>query len=358
LHQATFVEDRNTSQDEHRLMAATDRLLTLVVPVELDGERLDRVVARLLAEHTRAYLRELIDAGLVRVDGELRKPAEAVAAGATIEVALRQRRLLRPGGDAPLPALTVLFEDESILVIDKPAGMATHPSGGIRWGTAAQAAEAHVGRALPAPARSADEEPATAGEDERPGIVHRLDKDTSGCLVIAKTEAALADLQRQFQERRVGKEYEAIVFGVPRFLSEVIERGIVRDPRHPDRMMARREGGREAITYYEVRRAFDGLAWLLCRPRTGRTHQIRVHLSAIGHPLVGDAVYRPRGAQHLVLPKGAPDPGRQCLHASTLELRHPASGELLRFAAPMPSDMQGLLDWLARERPDRGREAR
>lgn len=291
---------------------------------------------------SRAHARELIEAGHVMVAGRLEPPRYRVRAGEPIEATLLARHLLRAEGRAPLPPLRILHEDGQVLVLDKPPGQASHPGGADLWGTVSQAAEAHCGPRLPA----------ASGED-RAGIVHRLDKDTSGVMVLAKTETALASLQEQFRRREVHKEYRAIVFGVPRFLSDWIEQPIERDPRHPERMRLAREGGRDAATYYEVLQAFDGYAYLACRPRTGRTHQIRLHLSAIGHPLVGEGTYRPRRAQGLALPGEAPDPGRQCLHAVSLSFRHPASGTTVKYRAPLPDDMAALLDWLRRVRPSR-----
>jgi len=242
-----------------------------------------------------------------------------------------------------LPELVVLHEDEELLVVDKPAGSATHTGGSELWGAVSQAAAAHCA-GLP-------------GAADRAGIVHRLDKDTSGVLVLAKTEAALAELQRQFREREVEKEYRAIVFGSPRFFSDWIEKPIQRDPRHPERMrIARGEDcGRAARTYWETVERFDGSAQLLCRPTTGRTHQIRVHLSSVGMPIVGDLVYRPRNVQGTCLPPGAPRVLRQCLHARRLACTHPASGERVVFEAPFPADIGELLEWLRGHCPEQPR---
>ncbi len=306
----------------------------LLVPAELDGIRLDRVLAALFPEHSRSYLRELIDGGFVTAGGEQVLARHPMAAKTEIDIRLEERHRLRPGGDTELPKLTVLFEDEDLLVVDKPAGMATHPSGGVRWGTLSQAAEVHCGAPLPA-----------LSGDDRPGVVHRLDKLTSGTIVLAKTESAFVELQRQFKARQVAKEYRAIVFGLPRFHSEWIETEIGRHATQAGRMCIVSEGGRDASTYYEVVERFTDFAYLLCRPRTGRTHQIRVHLTSVGHPVVRDAVYKSRRISG-ELPKGAPDPGRQCLHAAVLGFRHPVGGQELSFEARLPDDMAELLEWL------------
>jgi 23S rRNA pseudouridine1911/1915/1917 synthase len=153
-------------------------------------------------------------------------------------------------------------------------------------------------------------------------------------------------LRQQWKDRAVAKEYRCVVFGEPRFQSDWIERAIASDPKHPDRMTVVDEGGRESSTFYEVVERLGGFAHVRCVPKTGRTHQIRVHMTSIGHSLVGDRVYRSRLRQHDALPPGAPDPRRQCLHAFRLEFTHPATQEALRFEAPLPADMSALLAWL------------
>jgi len=181
--------------------------------------------------------------------------------------------------------------------------------------------------------------------------VHRLDRDTSGVMVIARTVPALEFLRAQFKARTAAKEYRCIVWGEPRFQSDWIERPLALDPRHPDRMAVVDAGGREASTYYEVVERFAGFAHVRCRPRTGRTHQIRVHMTSIGHSLVGDRVYRSRSRQHDALPELAPDPMRQCLHALRLVLAHPQTHEPIEFEAEMPADLDKLLAWLRANRP-------
>ena len=301
------------------------------VTAELEGARLDQAVVA-LAGVGRNHAQELIDAGCVRLDGAQASSGARVAAGQEIRVELVDRHALRGGGEGP--ELVVVFEDEDILVVDKAVGVAAHPGGNVFGGTLAEAAAAHCGFALP------------SREKGRGGIVHRLDKDTSGLVVLAKTELALDALFDAFREREVDKEYRAIVFGRPRFLSDWIDRAIGRDPKHPERMKILRETGRDAQTFYEVVEDFGDFCHLRCKPKTGRTHQIRVHLSSIDLPLVGDAVYRSRRRANVRLPEGAPDPGRQCLHAFGLGFRHPTSGEMMRFEAPIPADMEELLEWL------------
>jgi 23S rRNA pseudouridine1911/1915/1917 synthase len=238
--------------------------------------------------------------------------------------------------------LVVLHADESLLVFDKPAGLLVHPGAGRGQHTLAALADLRFGPL-----------PTVEGVD-RPGIVHRLDRLTSGVIVMARTPAALAALQEQFRSRTVAKTYLALVHGSPRFDSDWIEAPIGPDARQTDRFRVVDVGdGREASTYYEVRERFHGFTWLCARPRTGRTHQIRVHLSSVGMPLLGDHLYRPAGALAVPLPAEAPSLHRQALHALDLELEHPATGERMRFEAPLPDDLARMLAWLREHMPAR-----
>ncbi len=306
------------------------------------GMRLDRLLARRLPEHSRSYLKELCEGGRVRVGGEAVAPKRLMAVGEQVELELLPRHLLREPGRRFETELVVLYEDEWICVIDKPAGMAAHPGGSELAGTVSQAAELRYGAGLPR----------SSGED-RPGIVHRLDKETSGVMVLALNEEALTGLQEQFRERRVTKEYHALVMGDPRFDSDWIDRPLGRDPKRPDKIQVLREG-RPAETYWERMEVFEGFALLRCLPKTGRTHQIRVHLCSARLPLVGDKVYRMRGMQGKGLPPEAPEPDRHCLHAFALEFDHPKTLEHLRFEAPLPADLERVLVWLRAERPKGG----
>jgi 23S rRNA pseudouridine1911/1915/1917 synthase len=307
------------------------------------GARLDVFLARQPEVGSRVAARRLIELGLVTVTsvgGTRRaKPGIALAPNDVVAFDVLAEALRDPlAPDLPLPEVPVLFDDPWLCAIDKPPGLAAHPPEDreVVAHTVASWAKAKFGE-LP-----------TAPDVERPGIVHRLDRDTTGVMVIAKTEPAMEALRLQWKERSVAKEYRCIVFGEPRFQSDWIERPIATDPRHPDRMTVVDEGGREASTFYEVVERFAGFAHVRCRPRTGRTHQIRVHMTSIGHSLVGDRIYRSRLRQHDALPTGAPSVPRQCLHAIQLDLVHPATGAPLRFHAPLPPDMVALLDWLRR----------
>ncbi|MFY9345337.1 MAG: RluA family pseudouridine synthase [Planctomycetota bacterium] len=302
-----------------------------------DGTRLDLYLALQPEVGTRSAARRLLAEGGVLLAGKRGRPGSFVRAGVTVSFEPPLGRLADPlAPELPLPAVSVLYDDPWLCAIDKPAGLAAHPPEDrtVVAHTVASWARARFGD-LPSPP-----------DAERPGIVHRLDRDTTGVMVVAKTEAAMAGLRAQWQARTVQKEYRCIVFGEPRFHSDWIERPIATDPRHPDRMTVVEQGGRDAATYYEVVERFGEWSHLLCRPRTGRTHQIRVHLTSIGHSLVGDRVYRSRSRQHDALPPGAPDPGRQCLHASALAFDHPATQERLVVQAGMPADMERLLAWL------------
>ncbi len=293
-----------------------DRSLRLTIPLEMAGLRLDQALARLLPGESRSRLARLIAEGQVRVDGAAAAPRLKVKSGEAVEVALAARPVdaaFRPEAIA----LAVVHEDDDILVIDKPAGLVVHPGSGNWAGTMLNALLHHA--------------PATGGLP-RAGIVHRLDKDTSGLLVVAKRESAQLDLVRQLQERTMKRTYLALARGRVAGPGRV-EAPIGRHPVHRTRM-AVVAGGKPAVTHYRVRERLPAHTLLECELETGRTHQIRVHLASIGHPLEGDALYAGRGARLL---------GRQALHASRLALRHPASGRIVRFESPLPADMEQLL---------------
>ena len=307
------------------------------VPASHAGARLDVYLASQPEIGNRSRARDLLDAGLVEVPGHRLKPGLPLVAGMVVQFRLAvpvDRDPLVP--DAPLPEVPILYEDNCLVAIDKPAGLTAHPPEDRRFAehTVASWAQHRYG---PLP---------YADDPRRPGIVHRLDRDTSGVMVVARTEPALAFLKAQFKLRTAQKEYRCLVYGVPRFQSDWIEKAIASDPRHPDRMTTVDEGGREASTYYEVIERFAGFAYVKCLPKTGRTHQIRVHMTAIGHSLVGDRVYKSRSRQHEHVPAEAPAPGRHCLHAFRLALPHPETEETIEFEAPLPADFAALLDWL------------
>lgn len=298
------------------------------------GRRLDLVLCDELEGVSRTRVQELIRDGGVLVDDEVElRPGATVDAGQFIACREVVRSRERRGGI--VGALEVVFEDEHVAVIEKPAGLVAHPSSIVRGGTVSELATERWGQ-LPSP----------QGED-RPGIVHRLDSDTSGLLVLAKTELAATSLLAQFKARTVEKSYEALAFGETRFHSDWIETPLGRSKRRSDRMSVMPEGeGLAASTYYETLLRARGFSHLLLRPKTGRTHQLRVHMASIDHPLVGDGVYRGRRGLHLSVPKDAPAPDRHSLHAARLAFDDPASGERRSFASPLPADMKRFVGWM------------
>ena len=294
-------------------------------------QRLDRFLTALGVCGTRSQVQRMIADGSVRVDGNVTKPGALLRCGQRIDVIPAVPRAASTVEPEAIP-LSVLYEDDWLLIIDKPAGLVVHPAPGHWQGTV-------VGALLHRwQGRPADLDPL------RPGIVHRLDKDTSGVLVIAKDATTLAELGRQFRAREVTKEYLALVWGELRERQGEVRRPIGRHPVHRKRMSVR-AGGREAVTRYRVLGESQGVSVLRVVPETGRTHQIRVHLAALGHPILGDHVYGggTRRAGDLGL-------HRQALHAVSLALRHPRTGAPLCVVAPVPDDIRQLLDKLGLSR--------
>ncbi len=321
-----------------------------VAPTEA-GERLDRVLAARVAELSRSRHKALILDGRVAIDGRtIRDPGHHVNAGATIALELPPPEDATPGPEA-IP-LDVLHEDDSIIVINKPRGLVVHPAAGNWSGTLVNALIAHCGDSL-----------SGIGGVRRPGIVHRLDKDTTGVMVVAKTDRAHRSLAKQFadhgREGPLRRGYLAFVWGVPDRPKGTIDKPLDRHPRSRDKM-AVREGGREAITHWEVLERYLGTdgkpvaSLLACRLETGRTHQIRVHLASIGHPLIADETYGSgfkTKVQHLgPESRAALDGlGRQALHAYLLRMEHPDGGGEVEFRAELPADLQRLRQGLCTE---------
>ncbi len=303
------------------------------------GERLDRYLTRQLPAYSRAYLQELIEQQQILVHGRPTKSGYRLRDNDCVTVSLPPPK---PSGmlAEPIP-LAVLYEDEHLLVVNKAAGMVVHPSPGNASGTLVNALLAHCTQL------------SGIGGVERPGIVHRLDKDTSGAIVVAKDDATHRSLARQFAERRVKKLYLAIVRGDMRNAEGVIEAAVGRHPVHRQKMSTHTRGGRQAVTEYRVRERFGLFTLVELQPRTGRTHQIRVHMAAIGHPLLGDPTY---GRDRKELRRSPPARQlswfrRQALHAWVLGFVHPTTGEWLECRAPLPADLEHLL---ARLRSDAG----
>ena len=299
-------------------------LQTYLVPSQILRTRADKVLAAAFPEHSRAALQRAFEAGLVRRNGVALAKSDDVKAGDTLEFVLPE---LVPAELKPVAIpLAVLYEDEHLLAINKAAGMVVHPGVGTGEDTLVHALLAHCAGGL-----------SGVGGVERPGIVHRLDKETSGVLLVAKNDAAHRGLSEQFAGRHLRKEYLALVSGVPRLQSGMIERAISRHPVHRERMTVG-EGGRPARTDWTIVEVFgDRAALLRCRIHSGRTHQIRVHLKSIGHPLLGDKVYcwKPDPA--------LPAPSRVMLHAERIAFLHPITARPLDVRAPLPEDFAQLL---------------
>ena len=303
-------------------MADAPEQLTWVVGAEAAGMRLDRYLAERGVLGTRSQVHHLIAAGQVRVGDRPVKPGTTLRAGERIVV---QRAVPSPTRVEPAAiALDVLHEDDALLAINKPAGLVVHPAPGHWQGTLVSAL-LHRWPTLP-----------PGIDPARLGIVHRLDKDTSGVLLIAKTAAALAELARQFHDREIDKQYLALVWGVPRAARGTIREPIGRHPVHRQRM-AVRPRGRASITRYEVVERWPDVALVRAFPYTGRTHQIRVHLAALGHPIVADPLYA-RGRKRGALPIA-----RQALHAETIHFRHPATAQRMHITAPLAADFAAAL---------------
>jgi 23S rRNA pseudouridine1911/1915/1917 synthase len=294
--------------------------IKLIVPRDAGRTRLDQFLAAELSGYSRARLQKLIREELVKLNGAAARPRDLVRSGDEIEVTEAPPEKIDNQPEA-IP-LDILFEDDDLVVINKPAGLVVHPGAGHREHTLVNALLHHC------PALSG------IGGKERPGIVHRLDKDTSGCLVVAKNDQAHRYLSEQFAARTVEKIYLAVVTGRLRKSGGVIEEKIGRHPVHRQRMSVASSRGRAAKTEYRVIRAADEASLLECKLFSGRTHQLRVHLHHIGHPILGDKVYAPKLAK---------DFPRQMLHAWQLGFRHPTTGEWKRFAAPLPADLTNAL---------------
>jgi 23S rRNA pseudouridine1911/1915/1917 synthase len=300
----------------------------LTVPADARPGRADKVLAAAFPEHSRVAFQRSIDAGLVTLRGRVLERSDTVRAGDVILFSFADVRanILRP---VELP-LDVLFEDRWLLAINKAAGMVVHPGAGTREDTLVHALLSHCAGTL-----------SGIGGVERPGIVHRLDRDTSGVIVVAKTDEAHRELARQFASRTVVKEYLALVAGVPRLMSGSVRKAIGRNPRQRHKMAVVEEGhgGRASWTDWEiVERYGDRAALVRCALHTGRTHQIRVHMASLGHPLLGDAAYGWKAGA-----AAGAQPARVMLHAARLSLVHPSKGTMLDFKAPLPADFRAQI---------------
>jgi 23S rRNA pseudouridine1911/1915/1917 synthase len=307
--------------------------------------RLDRFLVQRFPTHSRNVYQKLIRDGRVIINDEpVMKPSAEVHAGDHICVTLYRRQ---PLGIIPEPIpISILYEDDDFLAVNKGAGILVHPARGNPHGTLVNAVAYH------------SEKLSKGGDAFRPGVVHRLDRDTSGIIIFAKNDTAHARLARQWEDRAVEKEYLAIVEGVPELDADVIDQPLGKDHHIREKYAVRRDGtGRSASSHYEVVETFDGFSMVRVRPKTGRTHQIRIHMARIGHRVIADRQYGSR--DRITLQDVARNHAdhdevlmdRQALHAAGLTLRHPRTGEVLHFEAPLPEDMVRLLTALREWRP-------
>jgi 23S rRNA pseudouridine1911/1915/1917 synthase len=301
-----------------------------------EGRRLDQFLSEASLNLFRSQAKKLIQKHLILLNQKPTKPSARLKIGDTVSGSLPKPE--PPSLQAePLP-LTILYEDSSLIVVDKPPGMVVHPAYGNPSGTLVNALLYHC------------EDLAGINGVLRPGIVHRLDKDTSGVMVVAKDDEAFRGLTKQFKNRTVKKVYSAIVYGSMRQEKGLIDSAVGRHPTQRKRMSTRTKRGREAITRWKKLEEFDGATLLEIFPQTGRTHQIRVHLSSVGHPVLGDSLYgrkaTPGAIRDPVLKECTKRMNRQALHARQLEFTHPRTGERVRFVSPIPQDMQALLECL------------
>ncbi|HEV3165988.1 MAG TPA: RluA family pseudouridine synthase [Isosphaeraceae bacterium] len=316
-----------------------------VVKARMVGKRIDAYLASRFPDYSRSVIQKVMAAAAVLVNGETVKASYKVRLDDHIRVWLPEL-----ADEIPTPEdipLAIVFEDPAFVVVNKGAGMVTHPAKGHWSGTLVNALQFHF------------DSLSTIAGAHRPGIVHRLDRDTTGLLIVAKDDNAHRLLAQQFEQRSIRKEYLAVVSGVPERDSDYIERTIGFHPTNREKMAIRNpeDGGKEAVTFYEVLERFRGFALVRCKPETGRTHQLRVHLAHIGHPIVADKAYSGRDKLVLadLLGTEAADADRvlidrQALHAHTLRLQHPLTGRELSFTAPLPDDMTRILDALRTHR--------
>lgn len=313
-------------------MTGKDRTETFHVTPELAGIRADIALSRVLEGQTRSQVKRLIEEGNVVIEGEPIKSSRKLEQGEEVRVRIPPPESLEAEPEE-IP-LSVLYEDEDLIVIDKPAGMTVHPGAGVKRGTLVNALLFRC------------KDLSGIGGKIRPGIVHRLDKNTSGVMVVAKNDMSHDSLVRQFKDRTVKKKYIAVVEGAVKKDSGSFSSKIGRHPTHRVKMSSKAASGRESLTNWKVLKRFEKAALVEAEPKTGRTHQIRVHFSENGHPIVADELYGHKKHRTSRLDRAAKAIGRQALHASGLGFTHPRTGKFMEFTAPVPEDMKKALNIL------------
>lgn len=316
--------------------------LSLSVPAEAEGQRLDLFLVSQFGGASRSAIQRAINSGDITINGKTVKPSHRISAGEEIAGEIPAAPVIDAIPEE-IP-LEIVYEDEEIIIINKPAGMVTHPGAGVTSGTLANGLVYHFNQIAHQPPRR--------GGSSRPGIVHRLDVGTSGLIVVAKTDRAHLNLAEQFESRLVLKSYTALVYGILKEDSGKIEAPIGRDPRSRVKM-AVTPNGRQALTLYRVAKRFDQFTLLDVEIKTGRTHQIRVHLAYINHPIVGDTTYdagRVNSIKDARLRAAITKLGRPFLHAARLSFAHPLSGETMEFTAPLPNELRLFLDLVSTTR--------
>jgi len=329
------------SEPNNKLQITNHEPMTLHVGSSIKERRIDKYLHGRFSNFSRVMIQDIIKAGSVKVNGKPVKPSFKLSPGDKIDLTLPEQpsKEILPE-DIPLD---IIYEDQDLIVLNKQADIIVHPARGNTHGTLVNALVFYSDRL-------------SSGTGEfRPGIVHRLDRDTTGVMVVAKNDSAQWKVAKQFEHRQINKTYLAIVHGTPELTADRISAPLGVHPRAREKYAIRPEIGKEAITFYEVLETFRGFSLLKLTPKTGRTHQIRVHLSYIKHPIVADDMYGGKLIYPWQLQDSEPaaqDPviTRCALHASTLEFKHPTTDEMLKFEAPLPDDMQNLLDMLRKYR--------
>lgn len=315
-----------------------ERQETFEVTEELSGKRADIVLSHFLSEHTRSQIKKLIDDNHVLVQGKPIKPSKKFDQGEIVQITLPE-----PESIDVVPEnirLEVLYEDSAIIVVNKPPAMVVHPAAGVKSGTLVNALLYRC------------DDLSGIGGKIRPGIVHRLDKDTSGVIVVAKNDQSHNSLVDQFKNRTVKKRYLAIVEGSPKTDSGSFESVIGRDPIDRKKISSKTKSGRESLTFWKVLKRFESTCFVEAEPKTGRTHQIRVHFSENGYPILADKVYGHKKQRNKLLNQIEQKLTRQALHASQIGFSHPVTNDWVEFTAPLPEDMEQALDSLEKLKTD------